>query len=39
MLDYTFVKLAIDVDRVDHPLQLTETLCNPEYSRSRMLPV
>ena len=34
MLDYTFQKLGIDTDRVEHPLLLTETLCNPEYGRS-----
>ena len=36
MLDYTFQKLGIDTDRVEHPLLLTETLCNPEYSRSQL---
>lgn len=35
MLDYTFSKLGIDTPRVDHPLLLTETLCSPDYSRSR----
>lgn len=35
MLDYTFIKLGIDTDRVDHPLLMTEALCNPEYCRSR----
>lgn len=35
MLDYTFMKLGIDTDRIDHPMLMTETLCNPEYSRSR----
>ncbi|WFD05516.1 Nuclear actin-protein involved in chromatin remodeling [Malassezia vespertilionis] len=33
MLDFTFGKLGIDTDRVEHPMMLTETLCNPEYSR------
>lgn len=36
MLDNTFSKLGIDTDRVDHPLLLTEPLCNPEYSRGQM---
>ncbi|WFD30559.1 Nuclear actin-protein involved in chromatin remodeling [Malassezia sp. CBS 17886] len=36
MLDYTFSKLRIDTDRVDHPILLTETLCNPEYSRAQL---
>lgn len=36
MLDNTFSKLGIDTDRVDHPLLLTEPLCNPEYNRGQM---
>lgn len=35
MLDNTFFNLGIDTDRVNHPILMTETLCNPDYSRSR----
>ena len=35
MLDNTFAKLGIDTECVDHPILMTETLCNPDYSRSR----
>ncbi|EPQ27228.1 uncharacterized protein PFL1_05151 [Pseudozyma flocculosa PF-1] len=36
MLDYTFANLGIDTERVQHPICMTETLCNPAYSRSIM---
>ena len=36
MLDYTFSNLGIDTDRIQHPICMTETLCNPAYSRSVM---
>lgn len=36
VLDYTFSNLGIDTDRVDHPICMTETLCNPAYSRGIM---
>ncbi|TPX57687.1 hypothetical protein PhCBS80983_g03653 [Powellomyces hirtus] len=32
-LDYVFCKLGIDTDRIYHPILMTETLCNPAYSR------
>lgn len=35
MLDYVFHKLGIDSPSVDHPVVMTETLCNPHYSRAR----
>lgn len=35
MLDYTFYKLAIPTGIVQHPVVMTEALCNPNYSRSR----
>ncbi|SOV09730.1 related to ARP5 - Actin-related protein [Ustilago sp. UG-2017a] len=36
ILDYTFSNLAIDTDRVQHPICMTEALCNPAYSRGIM---
>ncbi|KAJ1021659.1 hypothetical protein NDA16_003795 [Ustilago loliicola] len=36
VLDYTFSNLGIDTDRVQHPICMTETLCNPAYSRGIM---
>lgn len=36
VLDYTFSNLGIDTDRVQHPICMTETLCNPAYSRGLM---
>ncbi|KAN0062909.1 Actin-related protein 5 [Thecaphora frezii] len=36
MLDYTFSNLGIDTERVQHPICMTETLCNPAYSRGIM---
>ena len=36
MLDYAFAKLGIDgAETVPHPVAMTETACNPSYSRSR----
>lgn len=34
MLDYIFVKLGVDGETVDHPILMTETLCNPLWNRS-----
>lgn len=36
VLDYTFSNLGIDTDRVQHPICMTETLCNPAYTRGIM---
>ncbi|WFD26548.1 Nuclear actin-protein involved in chromatin remodeling [Malassezia nana] len=36
ILDYAFGRLGIDTERIDHPILMTETLCNPEYSRAQM---
>lgn len=35
MLDFVFTKLGIDTDRIDHPIVMTEALCNPHYTRGR----
>ena len=36
MLDYAFVNLGIDGSQaIQHPVVMTEVLCNPAYSRSR----
>ncbi|KAK4052358.1 Nuclear actin-protein involved in chromatin remodeling [Microbotryomycetes sp. JL201] len=35
MLDYTFLQLGIDSGTVDHPIVMTEALCNPQFSRSQ----
>lgn len=35
MLDYTMLKLGINSqEQVPHPILMSETLCNPAYSRS-----
>ncbi|PWN37790.1 actin-like ATPase domain-containing protein [Meira miltonrushii] len=36
ILDYTFLQLGVQSETVDHPLLMTETLCNPTYSRALM---
>ncbi|GAA5828929.1 hypothetical protein JCM3770_003524, partial [Rhodotorula araucariae] len=36
ILDYTLVKLGVDSDTLQNPVAMTETLCNPAYSRSLM---
>lgn len=35
MLDYIFLKLAVAGENVNHPILMSETLCNPVYSRGR----
>lgn len=35
MLDFVFTQLGVDEGRVNHPVVMTETLCNPHYPRSR----
>lgn len=34
MLDYVFSKLGITTKSINHPIIMTETLCNPLYSRA-----
>ncbi|KAE8209976.1 hypothetical protein CF327_g6097 [Tilletia walkeri] len=36
VLDFTFSKLGIESETVQHPVLLTETLCNPAYTRAQM---
>ncbi|CAG8761862.1 26539_t:CDS:10, partial [Dentiscutata erythropus] len=36
VLDYIFIKLGIDTDRVNHPILMTEPVCNPSHSRKLM---
>ncbi|ORY89031.1 hypothetical protein BCR35DRAFT_262595 [Leucosporidium creatinivorum] len=36
MLDYVFYKLGLPTETVQHPIVMTESLCNPHYSRSLM---
>ncbi|GAA5840624.1 hypothetical protein JCM9279_007385 [Rhodotorula babjevae] len=36
ILDYTLVKLGVDSETLHNPIAMTETLCNPAYSRSIM---
>lgn len=36
IFDYAFIQLGIESDTLNHPLLLTETLCNPAYSRGLM---
>ncbi|KAF9255388.1 actin-like ATPase domain-containing protein [Marasmius fiardii PR-910] len=33
-LDYTFIKLGIDTEAVNHPVLMTERLCSPLHSRA-----
>ncbi|KAF8938195.1 Nuclear actin-protein involved in chromatin remodeling, partial [Dissophora ornata] len=36
VLDYIFVKLGIDAEKIDHPLVMTEPVCVPLYNRNLM---
>ncbi|CAG8706892.1 24773_t:CDS:10 [Racocetra persica] len=36
VLDYIFIKLGINTDRVNHPILMTEPVCNPSHSRKLM---
>ncbi|EGG12911.1 uncharacterized protein MELLADRAFT_32515, partial [Melampsora larici-populina 98AG31] len=36
MLDYIFLKLGVSGDAVHHPILMSETLCNPVYTRGLM---
>jgi len=36
MLDYIFLKLGVNADTVQHPILMTEALCNPVYTRGLM---
>lgn len=36
MLDYLFLRLGVDGEAVDHPVVMSETLCNPLYNRGLM---
>jgi len=36
IFDYAFEHLGIDNDRINHPILLTEPVCNPNYSRKLM---
>ncbi|KAF9089555.1 Nuclear actin-protein involved in chromatin remodeling [Mortierella sp. AD031] len=36
VLDYIFIKMGIDADRIAHPLVMTEPVCVPHYSRNLM---
>ncbi|GAA5833951.1 hypothetical protein JCM3766R1_002480 [Sporobolomyces carnicolor] len=36
ILDYVLIKLGIDTETVQTPIVMTESLCNPAYSRSLM---
>ncbi|GAA6012257.1 hypothetical protein JCM10207_002780 [Rhodosporidiobolus poonsookiae] len=36
MLDYVFIKLGVGSEALETPVAMTETLCNPSYSRSLM---
>lgn len=39
MLDYTFLKLGISTEgSIEHPILMSETLCNPAFCRSRESP-
>ncbi|KAF9964477.1 Nuclear actin-protein involved in chromatin remodeling [Mortierella alpina] len=36
VLDYIFIKMGIDTDRIDHPIVMTEPVCVPPYNRNLM---
>ncbi|KAF9430369.1 Nuclear actin-protein involved in chromatin remodeling [Podila epigama] len=36
VLDYVFIKMGIDADKINHPLVMTEPVCVPLYNRSLM---
>ncbi|KAG0346123.1 Nuclear actin-protein involved in chromatin remodeling [Podila humilis] len=36
VLDYIFLKMGIDADKIDHPLVMTEPVCVPPYNRNLM---
>ena len=36
MLDYIFLKLGVNADTVQHPILMSEALCNPVYTRGLM---
>ncbi|BGP34011.1 Actin-related protein 5 [Rhodotorula toruloides] len=36
ILDYVMLKLGVDTETLQNPVAMTETLCNPAYSRSLM---
>ncbi|GAA5940758.1 uncharacterized protein JCM15063_006353 [Sporobolomyces koalae] len=36
ILDYVMIKLGVDTQTVQTPIVMTETLCNPSYSRALM---
>ncbi|ORZ06107.1 actin-like protein Arp5 [Lobosporangium transversale] len=36
VLDYVFIKLGIDTEKIDHPVVMTEPVCVPPYSRNLM---
>ncbi|GAA5980993.1 hypothetical protein JCM11641_001422 [Rhodosporidiobolus odoratus] len=36
ILDYVLIKLGVATEALETPVALTETLCNPSYSRSQM---
>ncbi|KAG0262784.1 Nuclear actin-protein involved in chromatin remodeling [Mortierella polycephala] len=36
VLDYIFIKLGIDADKINHPIVMTEPVCVPPYNRGFM---
>ena len=36
ILDYTFSRLGINTERVQHPIMVTEPVCAPNYTRGRV---
>ncbi|KAI9027581.1 putative chromatin remodeling complex subunit [Phycomyces nitens] len=36
ILDYIFITLGIKDSRIDHPIVITEPVCNPQHSRKQM---
>ncbi|OLL25639.1 Actin-like protein arp5 [Neolecta irregularis DAH-3] len=36
VMDFVFLRMGIDSDRIDHPIVMTEPMCNPGYNRKYM---
>ncbi|KAL6056107.1 Actin-related protein 5 [Balamuthia mandrillaris] len=36
LLDHVFLSLGINTDRIEHPILMTEAICNPSYCRQRI---
>lgn len=37
IFDYVFSKLKIESERINHPIVITEAVCNPKYCRKSII--